>query len=186
MCTRLSDYNLLDSPPVVLTNPVARIKLPACVLPPSPQTRPHPNELIATNDTLDWLPSCQANPQPPGCPVLTFQPASSVGGGQVLVPSAADPRMGFCQYRQPLWSAHRDPRFGHVLLELTSDSTARLRWFRNEEGRRVAADDVLLTRAEGRGNRAGAPGGSAAQGGKSAGSGQSGQSMGTSRRHCRA
>ena len=73
---------------------------------------------------------------PPGCPTVTFQGKYGVAAGPVLVPqNATDPNSpGFCQSSQPLWSAHRDPSFGHAILELMSDRVATVKWYRNIDG----------------------------------------------------
>jgi hypothetical protein len=51
---------------------------------------------------------------PPSCNTLSWQPASGVSGGPVLVPLAGTANSstpsGFCQSSQPVWSAYRDPR----------------------------------------------------------------------------
>lgn len=61
----------------------------------------------------------------------------------------ADVPLGFCQSSQPLWSAHRDPSFGHGILDLLSDTTASFSWYRNIDGKMVAADHVVLDRQPG-------------------------------------
>lgn len=77
---------------------------------------------------------------PPNCNTLSFQPAGSVKAGPVFLPlanttsSSRGTPLGFCQSSQPDWSAHRDPSFGHAVLELQSDTRAVLKWYRNIDG----------------------------------------------------
>ncbi|GIM13200.1 hypothetical protein Vretimale_16381 [Volvox reticuliferus] len=88
-----------------------------------------------------------AGPRPANCSTVTFQPASGVAGGPpVMCLNGTDPLLGFCQSSQPNWSALRDPSFGHAILDLQSDTTARFRWFKNLVGTKVAVDDIVLER----------------------------------------
>ncbi|GFR53263.1 hypothetical protein Agub_g16045 [Astrephomene gubernaculifera] len=122
-----------------------------------------------------WGPAYQRMSHPPGCPTLSFQPPSGVAGGLPLLllnnTSASSntssatstpntPPLGFCQSSQPVWSAYRDPSFGHAILDLLSPSTARFRWFKNLEGNAVARDDVVLERLDSCTNRGGPQAGS--------------------------
>ncbi|KXZ43141.1 hypothetical protein GPECTOR_100g13 [Gonium pectorale] len=129
---------------------------------------------MAASAPSSWGPIYQRMVQPPGCPTLSFQPASGVAGGPPLLilpnsttaasaagtaasaaAAAAGEPLGFCQSSQPAWSAFRDPSFGHAVLELQSDTVARFQWFKN-----VAQDDVVLERLGSCPNRvAGAAGG---------------------------
>ncbi|KXZ54062.1 hypothetical protein GPECTOR_5g17 [Gonium pectorale] len=119
---------------------------------------------MAASAPSAWGPGYQRMAHPPGCPTLTFQPPSGVAGGPPLVllnsTAPGGEPLGFCQSSQPLWSAYRDPSFGHALLELQSDTVARFQWFKNVEGNKVAQDDVVLERLGSCPNRvAGAAGG---------------------------
>ncbi|GLI71506.1 hypothetical protein VaNZ11_016727 [Volvox africanus] len=88
-----------------------------------------------------------AGPRPDNCSTVTFQPASGVAGGPpVMCLNNTNPLLGFCQSSQPDWSALRDPSFGHAILDLLSNTTARFRWFKNLVGTKVAVDDVVLER----------------------------------------
>ncbi|KAG2485785.1 hypothetical protein HYH03_015496 [Edaphochlamys debaryana] len=112
---------------------------------------------MLANNTSGWGPSYQLQAHPPNCTTLSFQPASGVSGGAPLVmPPGMMPPAGFCQSSQPVWSAYRDPSFGHGILDLLSDTTARFRWFKNLEGNKVAMDDVTLERLSVCPNRPGA------------------------------
>ena len=68
----------------------------------------------------------------PSCPTVTFQPAYGVAGGPGLVPMFDNNKstpLYFCQSSQPIWSAHRDPSFGHAILEMLSDKSMKLSWW---------------------------------------------------------
>ncbi|EFJ42112.1 hypothetical protein VOLCADRAFT_77270 [Volvox carteri f. nagariensis] len=92
-----------------------------------------------------------SGPRPSNCPTMSFQPATGLEGGPPLMllnTTAGQPLLGFCQSSQPLWSAWRDPSFGHAILDLISDTTARFRWYKNLVGLKVAVDDVVLERKD--------------------------------------
>ncbi|PNH09476.1 Purple acid phosphatase 15 [Tetrabaena socialis] len=114
---------------------------------------------MAASNPSGWGPGYQRAAHAPNCPTLSFQPAGSVGGGPVLVPSnmtkPGDAPMGFCQSSQPVWSAYRDPSFGHAILELLSHSTAHFKWYKNMEGSAMVMDDVVLERLDACPNKAG-------------------------------
>ena len=63
----------------------------------------------------------------PGCPTKSCQSSYNVNGGPLLQPqNGTNGVFGFCQSSQPLWSAHRDPSFGHGILKLLS---AEFSWY---------------------------------------------------------
>ena len=54
---------------------------------------------------------------------------------------------------QPGWSSMREASFGHGTLDLINATTARWRWWRNQDGVRVSSDEVMVERCEGGGVR---------------------------------
>mmetsp|Transcript_4989 Transcript_4989/g.9209 ORF Transcript_4989/g.9209 Transcript_4989/m.9209 type:complete len:699 (-) Transcript_4989:168-2264(-) len=127
-----------------------------------------PNAMADSNPS-GWGPSYQRIAFPPNCTTLTWQAASSVKGGPVLVPRIVNTTtgtayltsdnsttttldnsttLGFCQSSQPVWSAYRDPSFGHSIFEFLSDTEVRFWWYKNVgEGQQEVADSVLLQRS---------------------------------------
>ncbi|GFH10112.1 purple acid phosphatase [Haematococcus lacustris] len=112
-----------------------------------------PNQLQASNPS-GWGPGYQRTAHAPGCPTLSWEPASGVAGGQPLVLlnttenlASANP-VGFCQSSQPVWSAHRDPSFGHAMLNILNSYRAELSWYRNIDSNMQPADRVLLERLD--------------------------------------
>jgi len=104
-------------------------------------------------ETLDsgssWTAYYQQIVQSPSCPTVTFQPAYGVAGGPGLVPMFDNNKstpLYFCQSSQPIWSAHRDPSFGHAILEMLSDKSMKLSWYRNIDSKMKIADTVTLER----------------------------------------
>ena len=86
-----------------------------------------PNAALAANSS--WPPYIQSMVQTPSCPTVTFQPAAGINGGPGVVPlNNSKDNLFFCQSSQPIWSAHRDPSFGHALLQVTSDTTLSFSW----------------------------------------------------------
>ena len=53
--------------------------------------------------------------------------------------------LDFDYYKQPDWSAVREPSFGHGILDLLDETHARFTWHRNQDGTQVA-DSVAITR----------------------------------------
>jgi len=53
--------------------------------------------------------------------------------------------LDFDYYKQPDWSAVREPSFGHGILDLLDETHARFTWHRNQDGAQVA-DSVAITR----------------------------------------
>ncbi|GAX77692.1 hypothetical protein CEUSTIGMA_g5135.t1 [Chlamydomonas eustigma] len=106
-----------------------------------------PNENLAAGKM--WGPSYQTAWNPPTCQTITFQPSTSVNGGAPLVLMTNSSTLGFCQNSQPLWSAHRDPSFGHGILEILSDTEMTMTWNRNIDGIMSSADGVKLSRVSG-------------------------------------
>jgi hypothetical protein len=49
-------------------------------------------------------------------------------------------------YSKPDWSAVRDPSYGHGVLDLIDEKTARFSWFRNSDGLAEASDVVEIKR----------------------------------------
>ncbi|KAL6764742.1 Metallo-dependent phosphatase-like protein [Haematococcus lacustris] len=121
-------------------------------------------EMLRTADGLDpnsvdpaaWGPDYQRMAHLPGCPTTSWQPASGVGGGPPLVLLASPDKqqqqqqqpLGFCQSSQPVWSAYRDPSFGHAVLTLLSPTQAELAWYRNVDPDMEPADRILLQRLD--------------------------------------
>ncbi|KAG2423817.1 hypothetical protein HXX76_014977 [Chlamydomonas incerta] len=106
---------------------------------------------MAASNPSGWGPGYQRAAHAPGCPTVTFQPATSVNNGLLVLSNttaAGMPAMGFCQNSQPTWSAYRDPSFGHAILELQSDTVAHFSWYKNLEGNAVSMDDVVLERLD--------------------------------------
>ena len=54
---------------------------------------------------------------------------------------------------QPAWSAMREASFGHGTLDIINSTTARWRWWRNQDGVRVSSEEVLIERCESGGVR---------------------------------
>lgn len=52
-------------------------------------------------------------------------------------------------FKQPDWSAMREPSYGHGILDLIDETTARFSWFRNSDGLAEASDVVELKRGAG-------------------------------------
>ncbi|GAX77671.1 hypothetical protein CEUSTIGMA_g5114.t1 [Chlamydomonas eustigma] len=107
-----------------------------------------PNEHAA--EGKKWGPPYQTQCQPPSCPTLSWQPSSGVTlGAPPLVLKTNSSTLGFCQSSQPLWSAHRDPSFGHGILDVISDREISLAWYRNVDGEAVVADRAVIKRKRG-------------------------------------
>ncbi|GAX82085.1 hypothetical protein CEUSTIGMA_g9513.t1 [Chlamydomonas eustigma] len=110
-----------------------------------------PNGNLMSNITpgRQWGPSYQIAWNPPTCQTITFQPSNSITGGTPLVLETNSTTLGFCQNSQPTWSAHRDPSFGHGILEMLSDTELTMTWNRNVDGVSTMADSVTLSRVSG-------------------------------------
>lgn len=72
---------------------------------------------------------------PAGCPITSYQPAStSTGGAPGYINNKVYDPSGltyFCQSSQPKWSAYRDPSFGFSAITFVNDTTATFKWHRN-------------------------------------------------------
>lgn len=55
--------------------------------------------------------------------------------------------LDFDYYQQPEWSAIREPSYGHGVLDLIDETTARFAWFRNVDGVGEATDIVEIKRS---------------------------------------
>ena len=74
-----------------------------------------------------------------GCPAEAYKKADK------CAKSAPGP---YCTVGQAPWSAYREPSFGFGMLQIESPTTATWTWHRNQDGVRVAADQVTLTRGD--------------------------------------
>lgn len=54
--------------------------------------------------------------------------------------------LDFDYYKQPDWSAFREPSYGHGIIDLLDATHARFTWHRNQDGNAEIADSVLLHR----------------------------------------
>lgn len=54
--------------------------------------------------------------------------------------------LDFDYYKQPEWSALREPSYGHGTLDLLDSTKARFTWHRNQDGIARSADSLLVTR----------------------------------------
>jgi len=87
---------------------------------------------------------------------MTFQPAQT-GTAAGLVPDPNNSTGGFfCQSKQPLYSAYRDPSFGVATLTINSATSATFKWYRTIDNKvspvsggtapRVVKDSITYTR----------------------------------------
>ncbi|KAK9830772.1 hypothetical protein WJX74_006451 [Apatococcus lobatus] len=72
--------------------------------------------------------------------VLTFQADGNSTG------YAGEYPKGYCYAEQPLWSQYREPSFGHGTLDALNATHARWQWHRNQDGVKVAAEDIYVIR----------------------------------------
>lgn len=119
-----------------------------------------PNQIQASDPSI-WGPSYQRAAHPPNCPTMSWQPAYGVTSGPGLVQlntttDSSEP-LFFCQNSQPVWSAWRDPSFGHAILDIKSDWVLDFAWYRNVDGIAQVADSVSLERLVGCANRKAEP-----------------------------
>lgn len=54
--------------------------------------------------------------------------------------------LDFDYYKQPAWSALREPSFGHGVIDLLDETHARFSWHRNQDGISEVSDSVMLVR----------------------------------------
>lgn len=54
--------------------------------------------------------------------------------------------LDFDYYKQPKWSAIRDPSYGHGVLEVFNTTHAHYTWYRNQDHKKEIADEIWLIR----------------------------------------
>lgn len=54
--------------------------------------------------------------------------------------------LDFDYYKQPKWSAYREPSYGHGILDLVNSTHAVFSWHRNQDGAEEVADEAVLVR----------------------------------------
>ncbi len=54
--------------------------------------------------------------------------------------------LDFDYYKQPEWSAVRDPSYGHAVINFVNSTTAVYQWHRNQDGVDEVADEFVLAR----------------------------------------
>ena len=54
--------------------------------------------------------------------------------------------LDFDYYKQPTWSAVRDPSYGHAVLDFMNSTHTMFHWHRNQDGVEEVADEVVLVR----------------------------------------
>jgi hypothetical protein len=55
--------------------------------------------------------------------------------------------LDFDYFKQPAWSAVREPSYGHGILDLIDANSAQFEWFRNVDGMGKVSDSVVIHRA---------------------------------------
>jgi Icc-related predicted phosphoesterase len=61
-------------------------------------------------------------------------------------PSFQDDDGGYCPTSQPIWSAYREPSFGHGTLDVVNTTHAHWQWHRNQDGFDVVSDSYWVVR----------------------------------------
>ena len=54
--------------------------------------------------------------------------------------------LDFDYFKQPSWSAYRDPSYGHGILDMVNSTHAHFSWYRNQDGQKEVADGIWLLR----------------------------------------